>query len=591
MSLSPENVSPLSHGRDLSARAASCAQWFRHVARAVKSARLYRIENPMVEQLREQSWLQLEALLKEHGAWRLRITSDEIRLEDEVVVKGPHRAPGQEHVFGGPEEHLPFLFYGDGIRGLTLLPKLQKREFESFFEALVLIGKGRNTQDDLMTLLWQANLGAIVLESVPPEQTIYLSSRRPVSQKNRGHRGQAFAWGATGTEIRADLGSVVGGQGLHRDTFDDWRLPDVHAHSTQAYRALLPQVEASRERFKRQWSEEQSQPWPDQIATFIRCLLVADGSPEMRSAVGHGLVTWLGTSLQRASWDDAERALGVIREIDPDRVHTETEIADMMAGLEGEVIAGQLDESDPNDQARFAALALAIGRPAVGLACMVMSLCERARPRAAATTALCFLCNDEPALLQPWIQDPRWYVVRNVVLVLGQIGGSGVVELLRQAADHPEPRVRREVVRALGSVSRAERTPILIQQLGTKDPQLISATLQLLIRERHPRVVKVLLDRIEARDFESLSEGVQHAFINALAEVADDAAVPALQRLLTRDGGWFAMRTPTRDAAARILHRIGSEAAMAVLEAGLRSKTQVIRLACLGAMEQPRKSA
>src|SRR6185436_6017829 len=239
---------------------------------------------------------QIETLLKEHGAWKLRITSEDIRLEEEVVVRGPNRNPGLETLIGGPEEHLPFLFYGDGIRGMTLLPKLQRREFEAFFEAMVVIGKGRNSQDDLMTLLWQANLGAIVLESVPPEQTIYLSSRRPPSGRNRGHRGQAFAWGATGTEIRGDLGPVIGGQGLHRDTFDDWRLPDVHAHSVQAYGALLPQVEASRERFARQWDEEQKQSWPDQAAALTRCLLAADNSAETRAALGHGLVTWLGTT-------------------------------------------------------------------------------------------------------------------------------------------------------------------------------------------------------------------------------------------------------------------------------------------------------
>ena len=590
MSHSPENVTPL-HGRDLTARGFACAQWLKHFARAVKSARLYRSENPMVEGLRDQTWSQLDALLKEHGAWKLQILTDEIRLDDEVVVRGPSRVAGQERSIGGAEEHLPFLFYGDGIRALTLLPTIQRREFEAMFEAMVIVGKRRNTQDDLMTLLWQANLGAIVIESVPPEQTIYLSSRKSSGGGHRGHRGQAFAWGASGAEIRGDVGKMIGAQGLHRDTFDDWRLPDVHAHSTQAYRAVLPQVEASRERFLRQWNEEQSQSWPDQVASLVRCMLAADGGDETRATLAHGIVTWLGNALQGAVWSEAERALGILRELDPEGVHTESQLAEALAGLEGEAIASQLDESDPEEQARFAALALAIGKPAVGLCCLVMSLCERARPRAAATTALCFLCNEDPSLLKPWLEDERWYVVRNVVLVLGQIGGSEVVELLREAANHPEPRVRREVVRALGSVSRAERTPLLIQQLSSRDPQLISATLQLLIRERHPRVVKVMLDRIEARDFENLTEGVQRAFIQALTEVADDDAVPALERMLTRDGGWFAMRTITRDAAARILHRIGSEKAMAVLEAGLRSKTEAVRLACLDAMQQARKSA
>lgn len=577
--------------RELSPIALACAQWFRYVARAVKSARLYRTENPMVTQLREQSWTQLEAILKEYGAWKLRISSEDIRLEDEVVVRGPMRVPGRDDIIPGPEEHLPFLFYSDGIRSLTLLPRLQRREFDALFDALVTMGRGRNTQDDLMTLLWQANLGAIAIESVPPEQTIYLSSRRPPTHVQDGHRGQSFAWGATGAEVRGDIGTMVGGQGLHRDTFDDWRLPDVHAQSTHAYQALLPQIEASRERFLGQWERERETPWHEQAVALVRRILADDDGPETRAALSHAIVSWLGTALQSAAWNEAERALSVLREVDPDRTHSEVEILEMIGHLEGDVIAGQLDEAEPDEQARFAALALAIGTPAVGLACLVMSLCERARPRAAATTALCYLCSDDPGLLKAWLDDPRWYVVRNVVLVLGQIGGSAVVDLLRQAADHPEPRVRREVVRALGSVSRTERTPILIQQLASRDPQLISATLQLLIRERHPRVVRVILDRVESRDFDQLPEGIQRAFLGALADVADDEAVPALGRLLNRDGGWFAMRTLTRDAAARILHRIGSEKANAVIEAGLRSKTEAIRLACLAAMDQARRIA
>ncbi len=47
---------------------------------------------------------------------------------------------------------------------------------------------------------------------------------------------------------------------------------------------------------------------------------------------------------------------------------------------------------------------------------------------------------------------------------------------------------------------------------------------------------------IEATDFESRAEGNQRALFSALGEVADDAAVPALETLLNR-GGWFARRS------------------------------------------------
>jgi hypothetical protein len=121
--------------------------------------------------------------------------------------------------------------------------------------------------------------------------------------------------------------------------------------------------------------------------------------------------------------------------------------------------------------------------------------------------------------------------------------------------------------------------PILLAQLDTRDPQLLAAALQLLTREKDPLVARALLDRIEAPDFETRSEASRRSMFNALAEVADDAAVPALEALLHR-GGWFARRTLERSAAARTLQRIGSEKALEALEAGLHARSESVRAAC-----------
>src|SRR5207247_885316 len=83
----------------------------------------------------------------------------------------------------------------------------------------------------------------------------------------------------------------------------------------------------------------------------------------------------------------------------------------------------------------------------------------KSRTRAAACTMLCYLCSDEPELLAPYITDHRWYVARNAVFILGQIGGAEVAPILALASEHPEPRVRRQVVAALGNVPRDLRAP------------------------------------------------------------------------------------------------------------------------------------
>src|SRR5262249_14016353 len=196
---------------------------------------------------------------------------------------------------------------------------------------------------------------------------------------------------------------------------------------------------------------------------------------------------------------------------------------------------------------------------------------------------LCYLCSDEPQLLEPYVNDSRWYVARNAVFVLGQIGTPEVAGLLRAASHHPEPRVRRQVVASLGGVPRRLRRPILLSQLDTRDSRLLAAALNMLTRDKSPDVARAILAQIEAPDFESRSEDNQRALFNALGEVADDSVVPALELLLHK-GGWFARRTLQRVAAARTLQRIGTEQALAVLEAGLRARSDAVRAACLDAM-------
>jgi HEAT repeat protein len=156
------------------------------------------------------------------------------------------------------------------------------------------------------------------------------------------------------------------------------------------------------------------------------------------------------------------------------------------------------------------------------------------------------------------------------------------VDLLRLAAQHPEPRVRRQVVQSLGGVAEAERLPLLLSWLDTPDPQILSTTLQILVRDRNPTVSKAILSRVESQAFETRSDYVQRALLNALVEVADDSAIPALESLLNR-AGWLARKTVARMGAARTLARLGTPKALEVLGAGLRSKNRLVREACLDA--------
>jgi hypothetical protein len=581
MSLSPDATGRGPNLREMSPFAQATSLWFRQMARALKTFRLYRGEsNAVSDLLRDAVAGSLERILAEFGTLNLRFTPTEILLEDEAVVKVP---PGLLEGPRDPVEAIPFLVYRDGIRRMQILKDATRPEIEALLDALTLASAGPDVQDDLVTLLWQGTLTRILFETVPLEQTIYLSVRRPAEQGTTGVRGQTYVLNPGGAEIRAETGQAAGPQGLHRDTFDDWPLPESWPEARESWSHMRVPMEAALELFLERCRAEQQEPWFEPVAPLARRLLEFDASERMRFALVHAAISWVAGSLQKCRWDEAQQALALLRELDPDGRFGEHDLASAVAGLDHQVVTDSLDAAGPEDPSRFAAIVVAIGRPALDLATNVMARSDKMRVRAAACTALTYLCGDDPALLAPYLEDSRWPIVRNAVFVLGLIGGEAVVPLLRRVAHHPEPRVLRQLVQSVGNVPREQRLDIAIAQLGSRDPQVLAAALNMITRERSAKVARAILDRIEAPDFESRREDNQRALFAALADVADDSVVGPLEALLNK-GGWFARRTLERTAVARTLRHIGTEKSQAVLEAGLRSRVEAVRAACLEAM-------
>lgn len=568
--------------RDLPPAAQAAEAWLRQLARTLKVYRLYQRDNPIVVHAHDQVLAGLEALLAKHGQMSFRFTATEITLEDEVLVHAGHAA-SEEGIQYGALDELPFLFYRDGVRHVTILPSASRGELDAFFEALRLSGGTSDSHDDLVTMLWQANLSQVMVESVPLEQTIYLSSRH--GESSQAAEGAKAGYTYEGHEMHGDLGQAGGAQGLHRDTFDDWEAPESMANVPAIYAALRSAMESATARFRAMWEDEHATDWRLKAPDVLRLLLMLDPSEDMRQATSHSMATWVADALQRFAWDEARSALGMLREFDPDLSRCTAELSVANERLDVSGLVERLDEAEPDEAGRFAAVLASLGHSAVGLACAVLSRTNNTRTRAAASTALCYICADNPQMLAAYLSDSRAALVQGIAFVLGQIGGPEVSGLLRGACQHPDPRVRRQAVQALGSVPLDDRLPILIEQLETDDSQLLGTVLGLLTRERDARVASALLERVTAPTFQTRSENSRRALFGALGEVAGDEAVPALGLQLMK-GGWFARRSFERSAAARALERIGTPRALAVLEAGLRARSAAVRGACMDAMSQ-----
>ncbi len=70
------------------------------------------------------------------------------------------------------------------------------------------------------------------------------------------------------------------------------------------------------------------------------------------------------------------------------------------------------------------------------------------------------------------LSDPRWYVVRNAVSLLGSVGGPGMLQQLEQLAQHGSPAVRREVASALVAAGGPAAVPSLGRLAEVEDREV-----------------------------------------------------------------------------------------------------------------------
>lgn len=525
------------------------AEWFRQLDRYVRMVRTFGPTAPNCQSARERVLEDFMEILGYHAPFVLHCTPLEVWLRDEAVVRPPATTtepPGQL------ERRIPFLLYRDGVRTLTFTPRATREEVGAFLDALARVTTAAVTNEDLVSLLWAVELAGVRVDVAPLE-------------------------------------TAAAGGGLTA-AFGDWPVPEEAADPLAAWRELAAREAPDREAFLAERAVEQSRPWTAAVTPLVREVLALDPSPNTVDAFGHTLVTWLGGAIQRCEWDEAIRALTALEEVDPAGGRTTEALARVLTTVNAEAVAERLDEAEPEPQAQFFALAVRLGRPALDLLVGVLAIATRVRLRAAATTALSYLCADQPGLLAPYLADPRWYVVRNVVFVLGQIGGPEVVPQLAAAVRHADVRVRRSVVHALGQAPTALRLPLLLELLDSEDPQTVSATLAMLGRENDPRISSALLERVTADAFESRPDEVKVALVAALGEAAGESAVPVLEELLNR-GGWFARRAAERMAAAQALVRLDTPAALEIVQAGLAARAEAVRSCCQDALARKGRAA
>lgn len=108
---------------------------------------------------------------------------------------------------------------------------------------------------------------------------------------------------------------------------------------------------------------------------------------------------------------------------------------------------------------------------------------------------------DRIDILGNGVFDGRWYLVRNIVWILGETGGEQVLNFLRRAATHSDERVRSEVVKALGKIKHDESVKMLLTMLEDDSERISTMAANELGRSGSPLAFAVLQAFVTGKSF------------------------------------------------------------------------------------------
>ena len=185
------------------------------------------------------------------------------------------------------------------------------------------------------------------------------------------------------------------------------------------------------------------------------------------------------------------------------------------------------------------------------------------------------------------LADGRWYVVRNMVLILHRVGAPGTVEPVRRCAEHPDLRVRLEAIKGLLKLDIETARGLLARAINDPDPKLAETAISLAGSYAIAEAVEPLLGIVDGWDILGQRRSLRLRALRALGELADPAALPRLEHFFKNRIIPVVSREERR-AAYRALQTYPIPAREEIVQRGLRSRDGEIRALCERLAEQSR---
>jgi hypothetical protein len=512
-----------------------------------KTFRMYPETNPMYAKTVEDTHAKFRSFFDYRDELTFKIKQNELFCDSEQIYSNPQK-----------EDNIALFFFKDGLREITFKKGFSVEELEDFLKILTVDYDREVLDDDVVTLLWERdfqNVKYAVDEAFLTEDEDYESEAvREIKDKTSGADELTKAYEDVFTEEGVKEISIV-------------PLTDNDLH------AVVKEI------------ERDAQDKTGKLITIIFEMLYQAENKSEYEDVGHFLNSTIEFSIRHGNLETvldilrkAKEVIGIPSLADDAKKSLNMIFPFLRFDATIKLLGELLDSGVEISEKVWDEYVAFLDKNAIQPFITILGELKTISARKNVINALISLGKKDIPSIAKGLHDSRWYVVRNIIYILGKIGDKAAVDYLLKTVNHSDIRVRKEGIKALGELGVPGVFPVLRGCFNDPEVRIRTAAARALGNIRSTAAKNIILQRMTSATFVKTDFSEKKEFYEVLSTWKDNDVVEFLIKTLKKKSLFKrALNDENRACAAYCLGLIGNKDALPLLHKIKESKNKLLR--------------
>ena len=466
--------------------------------KTIKSYRIYALNNPILTRFIEQFHQEMRSYTKKHGSFRFSIDEFKFIFDGEVIYENEDVG-----------ESLPFLMHVNGLRELWFDDGHKRKELTDFLGAFRSYEILKDSQEDLVTLLWDKEFSHIHFWATDdflwapieiPEKMKHIIEKMEMpmgEQKNLESQMSLPRWSFKSSELD-EVKQAIPQEIEQLDYINLFMtLLEIISHSGKDSKKYEIIVVFFKE--------------------VLDKLIILQDFKNLIKILSFNKILISDRRLDSNEMDFIQKITNYLGE-------TES-IKRMMASL------ARFKHFNHEQLQKYLCL---LSKNAIAPLCSAWVKMESTEGRRAISNALVELGKEDIPTLASFLKDQQLPLVINVINILGKIGEDKCIHHIAQVKGHEHPKVRGEALHALSLFNHQDAKDLLATFLDDPQMQIRIDTSKILARELGADALHYLGPAILSEEFDKRKLKEKKAFLEALGKIQAPESVRIFEGILYR---------------------------------------------------------